>query len=245
MVKKQVAFFGGIKINKYTCINQTVKPNGLFLTNGLINWLNMARMEKKSIETQEIILKAAKKIFAQKGLSGARMQEIADEAGINKALLHYYYRSKEKLFEQVFDAALKKMLRPVIAFLADDSELFQKIRNICHHYYSVLLEFPFIPNFVINEVSTDPTRIIKMMELEGLLEGKEKTIQQVEQCIKDGKIREIDPKELIWNILSLCVFPFASKPIFSVLIYEDQDINEVLKGRADRVADFIIDSIKI
>lgn len=202
-------------------------------------------MEKKSIETQENILIAARTIFAQKGLAGARMQEIADSAGINKALLHYYYRNKEKLFEQVFDEAFKQILRPLAAFLADNSELFQKIRNICRLYHEVLVEYPFIPNFVINEINSDPTRILKLLDVEGVLEGKEKTAFQISEAVKSGKIRPIDPRELILNIISLSIFPFASRPIINEILYKNEDIYEILQARSDRVSDFIIQSIKI
>lgn len=202
-------------------------------------------MEKKSIETQESILVAARVIFAQKGLAGARMQEIADSAGINKALLHYYYRNKEKLFEHVFEEAFKKIIRPLAAFLADNSELFQKIKNICRLYHEVLIKYPFIPNFVINEINSDPTRILKLLDIEGVLEGKENTAFQISEAVKSGIIRPIDPRELILNIISLSIFPFASRPVIKEILYKNEDINEILKARADRVSDFIIQSIKI
>lgn len=202
-------------------------------------------MREKSEETQLQILEAAKRIFAAKGLYGARMQEIADEAGINKALLHYYYRNKEKLFEQVFEEAIQKLLKPLASFLADDSELFTKIRNLCHLYYDVLIEYPFIPNFVLNEASVDPDRFFRLMKFEGVVEAKEKTREQIQQCVDAGIIRPIDPRELIWNILSLCVFPIVSRPIAGQLLYPDENTEDVLKERADRVADFIIHSIKL
>ncbi|MRT92524.1 TetR/AcrR family transcriptional regulator [Ancylomarina sp. 16SWW S1-10-2] len=202
-------------------------------------------MEKKSVETQENILIAARAIFAQKGLAGARMQEIADTAGINKALLHYYYKNKGKLFEQVFDEALKKLFRPMAVFMADDSELFQKIRNICKHYNEVLIDYPFIPNFVINEINSDPTRILKLLDFEGVLEGKKKTEFQINEAVKAGLIRSIDPRELILNVISMSIFPFAARPIIKELLYENEDLNKVLQARADQVADFIIQSIKL
>lgn len=200
---------------------------------------------KKSLETRENILAAARQIFAAKGYAGARMQEIADSAGINKALLHYYYSNKETLFEQIFEEAFKKILRPLGSFLADDSELFQKIRNICRLYHEVLIEYPFIPNFVINEINSDPTRILKLLDVEGVLEGKEKTALQISEAVKSGVIRPIDPRELILNIISLSIFPFASRPVIKEILYKNDDINEVLKARADRVSDFVIQSIKI
>jgi AcrR family transcriptional regulator len=208
-------------------------------------WLKKIKMREKSEETQKQILDAAKKIFASKGLAGARMQEIADEAGINKALLHYYYRNKEKLFEQVFEEAIHKLLGPVASFMADDSELFTKIRNLCHHYYAVLIEYPFIPIFVLNEASVNPDRFLRLMKFEGVMEAKDKTTKQIEQSIKEGKIRPIDPRELLWNILSLCIFPIISRPVAGKLLYPDVEVSEVLKERADKVADFVIQSIKI
>ncbi len=202
-------------------------------------------MEKKVIETQENILIAARQVFATKGYAGARMQEIADNAGINKALLHYYYKSKDKLFEQIFQEALVKILRPLASFLADDSELFQKIRNISHVYHEVLIEYPFLPNFILNEVSTDPSRVLHLMNTEGVLVGREKTFRQIEEAVESGKIRPINPPELILNIISLSMFPFASRPIAQELMFKGVDMDEMFKKRADQVADFVIQSIKL
>ncbi len=200
---------------------------------------------KKSLEARENILAAARLIFAAKGYAGARMQEIADNAGINKALLHYYYKSKDKLFEQIFQEALVKIIRPLASFLADDSELFQKIRNISRIYHEVLIEYPFLPNFILNEISTDPSRVLHLMNVEGVLVGREKTFKQIEEAIASGKIRPINPPELILNIISLSMFPFASRPIAQELMFKGVDMDEMFKERADQVADFVIQSIKI
>ncbi|MGZ2368410.1 TetR/AcrR family transcriptional regulator [Ancylomarina sp. YFZ004] len=202
-------------------------------------------MENQTTETQENILVAARNIFASKGYAGARMQEIADNAGINKALLHYYYKSKDKLFEQVFQEALIKILRPLGSFLADDSELFQKIRNISHIYHEVLIDYPFLPNFILNEVSTDPSRVLHLMNTEGILVGREKTFKQIEDAIASGKIRPIKPPDLILNIISLSMFPFASRPIAQELMFKGINMDEMFKERADHVADFVIQSIKL
>nr|WP_320120177.1 TetR/AcrR family transcriptional regulator [uncultured Marinifilum sp.] len=200
---------------------------------------------KKSIETEGNILIAARQIFAKKGLAGARMQEIADTAGINKALLHYYYRNKEKLFEQVFDEAFAKLTKPMASFLADDSELFPKIRNICYLYQKVLIEYPFIPNFVLNEVNTDPSRIFHLINTRGIGENMNTTLNQISTAINKGIIREIDPRELIINIISLSIFPFIARPLVTELLYKKEGIDELLKNRAERVADFVIQSISI
>ena len=202
-------------------------------------------MEKKLVKTQENILEAARTIFAQKGLAGARMQEIADNAGINKALLHYYYKTKDKLFEQVFKEAFVKMMKPLAVFLSDDSELFQKIRNICHHYNNSLMEFPFLPNFILNEINTNPSKILKLIFNEGIQKGRDKTVNQIKKAVESGKIRPIEPSELVLNIISLSVFPFVGQPILFKVLYNNENMNNVLKARADCVADFVIQSIKL
>lgn len=201
--------------------------------------------KKKSLETEENILNAARQVFAKKGFAGARMQEIADVAGINKALLHYYYRSKEKLFEQVFNEAFAKLTKPMSSFLADDSELFHKITNICFLYQKVLLEYPFIPNFVLNEVNIDPSRIFHLINTRGIGENMNITLMQIRTAINKGIIREIDPRELILNIISLSIFPFIGRPLATELLYKNENMDEVLKERAEKVADFVIQSIRI
>ena len=85
--------------------------------------------KKKDSTTEEKILAAAKKIFVQKGMAGARMQDIADEAGINKALLHYYFRNKEKLFEVIFLAAAERLFPRINRIFEADMPLFERIEE--------------------------------------------------------------------------------------------------------------------
>ncbi len=102
----------------------------------------------KDTSTESGILNAAKRIFQQKGMDGARMQEIADEAGINKALLHYYYRSKQLLFEAVFKSAFLLLAPQLNKVLNDDSSLFDKIKNFTNNYISFVIKHPYLPNFI-------------------------------------------------------------------------------------------------
>ena len=104
-------------------------------------------MVKKKIDqsTEQIILEAAKKVFVRKGMAGARMQDIADEAGINKALLHYYFRNKEKLFEMIFMEAAEKFFPRINAIFDSDQPLFEKIESFCEEYISVVMENPYLP----------------------------------------------------------------------------------------------------
>ena len=100
--------------------------------------------------TEKLIMEAAKKIFGRKGLDGARMQEIADEAGINKALVHYYFRSKEKLFEAVVNETFLSFFPKVLSLMSNPSiSLFKKIESFVNLYISLIQENPHIPGFMV------------------------------------------------------------------------------------------------
>ena len=94
---------------------------------------------KKDFTTEEKILTAAKQVFLTRGMDGARMQDIADEAGINKALLHYYFRSKDQLFEKIFLEVAHAFLPRVLGILESESTLFEKIERFCNEYISQVM----------------------------------------------------------------------------------------------------------
>src|SRR4249920_2351657 len=107
-------------------------------------------MVKKQIDvsTEEKILSAAKKVFISRGMAGARMQDIADEAGINKAMLHYYFKNKEKLFEVIFMEAAAQLFPRINEIFFSDYSLFEKIERFCEEYMAVVMENPYLPLFV-------------------------------------------------------------------------------------------------
>ncbi len=121
-------------------------------------------MKDKSKNNEEKILNAAKNIFQQKGMTGARMQEIADKAGINKALLHYYYRSKQLLFEAVFHQAFKIIAPKLGTVLNSDLPLFDKIKQFTQAYINFALEHPYLPNFIIHELNQNPEFAQKLIQ---------------------------------------------------------------------------------
>ena len=113
-------------------------------------------MDKPEIQddsSEQRIFDAAHEVFVQKGLHGAKMQEIADRAGINKALLHYYYRSKEKLFETVVRAVIHRVVPVLRELIESDKPLFEKIDFFIHFYLQTISRNPFVPLFLINEIN--------------------------------------------------------------------------------------------
>jgi len=203
-------------------------------------------MNKLKTENTEVeILNAAKEIFQQKGMAGARMQEIADKAKINKALLHYYYRSKQLLFEAVFKSAFTLLAPQLNKVLNDDSDLFEKIINFTDNYISFVIKHPYLPNFVIQELNKNP-EFVQKLRSEKNFPSIDKFKLQVADAITQGTIKPIEAEQLFINIISLNIFPFIGEPLLMALINVDKgSYNEILLNRKTEVATFIINSIKI
>jgi len=203
-------------------------------------------MDKSKIENTEVeILNAAKEVFQQKGMAGARMQEIADKAKINKALLHYYYRSKQLLFEAVFKSAFTLLAPQLNKVLNDDSDLFEKITKFTDNYVSFVVKHPYLPNFVIQELNKNP-EFIQRLRAEKHFPTIDTFKAQVTEAIEQGKIRPIEAEQLLINIMSLNLFPFMGEPLLMALINVDKTAyNKILLDRKTQVADFIINAIKI
>jgi len=178
-------------------------------------------MDKKNTKrtTEQLILEAARTVFIRKGLEGARMQEIANEAGINKALLHYYFRSKEKLFSHIFEKALAGMFDVINESIHKEGDVFAFIEIFVDHYLSVLKENPFIPNFIFNEININPGRIHQFSDKVRLNFPGYK--QMVEKNIKQNKIIAISPEHLLIDMLGMCVFPVLGRPIIEKVFFED------------------------
>jgi TetR/AcrR family transcriptional regulator len=197
--------------------------------------------------TEQKILEAAKEIFIEKGNDGARMQEIADRAGINKSLLHYYYRSKEKLFGAVFNFAFKHFAPNLKTILLDEQDdIFELIRKFVSMYIDIIMKNPFIPLFVLNEVNRKNTGVfIQAIKAAGI--NPQVFRKRIEKDVEKGLIRPIDPNQLLINTIGMCVFPFIGRPLLQVVLFEDnkQEYDKFLAGRKTEVADFIIHSIKI
>jgi AcrR family transcriptional regulator len=201
-------------------------------------------MKVKESETEKIILNAAKDVFFRKGYDGARMQEIADVAGINKALLHYYFRSKDKLFEAIFEEAFKKLIPKIVESMTSEMNFEEKIKKFINNYIDTLIEVPQIPIFILNELNRNPDRIIGVLKKAGL--KPEVIVEGLQRDIENGVIRAVNPKHLIVNIVSLCIFPFAAKPIIQKLFLKDDNpklFYEFLKERKSEVSNFIINSL--
>jgi len=208
-------------------------------------WLNYMVKKAKDKGAEERILAAAKKVFTTKGMAGARMQDIADEAGINKALVHYYFRDKDKLFEVVFLAEAQKFFPKINAIFNSEATLFAKIENFVNEYIDEMQENPYLPWFVMNELHRDPDQFMYKIWGENNLPKPGKFLEQIENEVKKGTIKKISPVHLLMNLLSMTIFPFVAKPILTRnLRLNEKQFKLVMEERKKEVPIFIIDSIK-
>jgi len=208
-------------------------------------------MIEQAKDTETKILDAAKEVFQHKGLTGARMQEIADKAGINKALLHYYYRTKDKLFEKVFDLAFSVFIpkiRDIV--LSTDKTVFEKIEFFVENYINLLQKHPYIPGFIINELNRNPQMLVQLFEKN--IQFKEMNLfekfdNQLQDEFNKGIIRSVDSRNLMTNVIGLCIFPIVARPIIQGIMFNNnkEEYDVFLAQRKKFVTDFIINSIKI
>lgn len=195
--------------------------------------------------TEQNILLAARKVFVRKGFDGARMQEIADEAGINKALLHYYFRSKDKLFEAIFQSAFRQIFTNVREMIESDKPVVEKLTFFIDKYIDVLSANPDLPAFVAHEINRNPDRIYSMLFGGDFNPGK--LILQFSVEIEKGIIRPVAPHHLIVNIISMCIFPFIGSPMLNKILFagDDRQHAQFMLERKEAITQFVIHAIKL
>lgn len=199
----------------------------------------------KSGSVEENIFHAAEHVFHERGYDGARMQEIADRAGINKAMLHYYFRSKDRLFHAVFTATLGQILSRVVEPLAADLPLGIKIRRFVEAYIDQLERHPKMPGFIIHELNRHPERL-KEAALEHIAPVLPTIRGQIDEAVAQGRIRPLRAEDLIANLVSLCVFPFLARPVLQAAMTMDPDqYDQFLADRKQTVTDFVFNALRI
>ena len=214
----------------------------------IINFLvkTLSQMsESIDLSTEQKILEAAKKVFLQKGLDGTRLDEIATEAGINKALLHYYFRSKEKLFETVFEQIANKIIPDFTLIVESNHPIEEKIELFVHLYFGFISENPQLPLFLITELNRNPQRIKDILGHSHTFGKLQQFVFQMITEMQVGRIKSFNPLHLMLNIVSMCVFPFIAKPVFQTILQIGEDnLDIILKQRKEEVSRFIREALR-
>ncbi len=195
-------------------------------------------MELKS-DTEKVILDAARSIFSEKGLAGARMQEIADRANINKAMLHYYFRSKDKLFERVFKEAFQEFWPQITKSILESGTVEDFLKRAIGSYVDLFMNKPYLPIFILSEVNSNPDRIESLIKEGGV--QPQIIIEYLQDKMEQGLLKKMNPRELLVNVISLSIFPFAGRPLIERMIFngDKESVNSFLKERKHTIFEFL------
>ena len=205
----------------------------------------------KDGDTENRILTAARTVFVRRGTSGARMQEIAEEAGVDQALLHYYFRSKERLSEAVFTEVAGRMFPALIQILGGDGSIREKVDDIVNMYLDTMSRSPFLPGYLISEMQHHPERVPQLIkgiagaELSTALAPiLEKLDRQISSEVRAGRMRRISAQQFMTNLISLCVFPFAAQPMLRAAFGLDDDgFTKFIATRRKELPQFIMNAM--
>lgn len=181
---------------------------------------------KDKLSAEEKIKEAARKVFTRKGYAATRTRDIAEEAGLNLALLNYYFRSKEKLFEIIMKEKMMQLFGIIAPILNDEKlTLEKKVDNLIAQYIDMLLQNPDMPIFVLSEIRNN-TDLFKKMQVDKLIQGSH-FVQQLK-----AKQPGIHPLQFIISMLGMVIFPFVSKPVFtSIGVINEQAFIEMMEDR--------------
>ena len=187
--------------------------------------------------SEQRILDAAKKVFQAEGYKGARMQQIADEAEISKASLHYYFRSKEKLFEKISDDTMQDFL-PITATWDDSTDKWEnKIREFVVNFMHFVQTKPLL--FIISEFNRNPEAFKQKKK------HKAKFISYFEKLRDEGKIKDIDAVMLFTFIHSLCCYPVLNENFFKAYSgLHERNYKQLMEEYPKTVGELIINYIK-
>jgi TetR/AcrR family transcriptional regulator len=202
--------------------------------------------------TEQRILDAAHNVFVRRGTAGARMQDIADEAGVNKALLHYYFRSKERLAEAVFRRVALHLMPPLLEILASDDEIEEKVAQVVELELTQLARSPYVPAYVISELSQHRERMQRLISNitgappEQIRKRVLSTLRrQIDGRVRAGTMRSIAPEQFVINLLSLCIFPFAMRPMLAiVLAIDDRGFERMIERRRAELVPFFLAALR-
>lgn len=184
-------------------------------------------MTEKELSTEEKILISASKVFTEKGFSGTRTRDIAEEAGINLALLNYYFRSKEKLFEQVMKAKIVLLFGQILPIITDEkTTLEEKIDLTTEKYINILSKNPNLPVFVISEIQKKNSELTSIIPIRKVFNNSS-LIKQIKE-----KRPDMNPLHFLVTFLGMTIFPFVAKPVFNAFqIIKDDEFQQFIEER--------------
>ena len=174
------------------------------------------RNAKMNQSAEEKIKHAALRVFIQKGSSNCTSREIAREAGMNVALVNYYFRSKSKLFALIFESVMQDFLKSMVQVFSSDLPIREKIRILIEREFEFLGQHPEIPNFILNELARNPEAIDGFIPVLNMV-NETGVFDEARKLQERGDMRQMDIVQITLLIMSNCQYPFMAQPLMKVI----------------------------
>jgi len=169
---------------------------------------------EKNASTEEKIKEAARRVFMKKGYAATRTRDIAEESGYNIALLNYYFRSKQKLFDIIMVEHLQLFIQSILPIVNDSATtLFEKIDLLISHYVDMLINNPDLPLFVLSEINADPAKLATKLGIDDKRRTDVYILKQWKELVAAKKIPNVNPIHIMMNVISMIIFPFVGSPL--------------------------------
>ena len=189
--------------------------------------------------TEEKIFRAALVEFAEQGKNGARMNDIAVRAGINKALVHYYFRSKDKLYQGVLQFIIAHFIKSIGEAIGKETRFDKMLRHFIHAYVDLVSANPLIPRFMLRELSCGAPALYEIVR--GILKESGKTpvqmfLARIDEASASGEISTVDPAQTLITVMGACLFAFIAHPLVSILTAGSQQAHETfIENRKEHI----------
>lgn len=201
-------------------------------------------------DVEHKIIDAARTLFYEKGYMGTTVRDIAKKAGVNLALLHYYFRTKDNIFKIVFEKAFTLLFNKLNRALVSEKNIFEKIELMVDSYVSVGLKYPQLPPFIMNELAVNTELMLSIInnhkDKSVLNTNFERFYLEIKDAIDHKVIKAIEPNSICTDIQALSLYPFIAKNCLLHSVFsDDKAYNKMLKNRVKHVTDTIVNNIKL
>ncbi len=199
-------------------------------------------------ETESRILEAARTVFVREGTHTAKLKDIAEEAEVNQALLHYYFRDKKTLADTVFETVASEFFPQLEAILTADQPVEEKINTFVPTYIDLVQENPYLPSYIVGELNRNPEKLKNRIRSLGLapFENLDSLDRQLTRRAEEGTLRPMSAEEFVVNLVSLCVFPFIARPLLEAAMgVEGEAFDRLVEKRKETVPQFFLNAIRV
>lgn len=185
-------------------------------------------MASPDASTEDRILEAAHTVFVREGTRAASLKDIAQEADVNQALLHYYFSDKKTLADTVFEQVASEFIPKIQEVFVAEQPVEEKVEGIVQRYIEFLRQNPYLPLFVVGELRQNPGEMKQRIRSMGLAPFDDLDLldEQLRRRAEDGELRRISAEQFVVHLLSLCIFPFIARPLIETMFGMDEEAFE-------------------